>query len=218
MIAFLREKGVAVGKGTIFHDPATTGVDTQRPWMVRIGEYCKISSGVSILAHDYSRSVLRRKYGEIIGEASITSIGDNCFLGLNSVILMGAKIGNNCIVGAGSVVGGTFPDNVVIGGNPAKVIMTLADCYEKRKGNVLAAAKLFCREFYSKYNRAPTAKEMGPFFPIFLEKSETAIQENNIWIGWNGDVENEILDSFLRSKSFYKNYDEFLADTLEGNS
>ena len=96
--------GISVGEGTIFYGNNT--IDRQRPWMLKIGKYCKITSGVTILTHDYSRSVLRRAYGEIIGEAGQTVIGDNVFIGMNAIILMGTKIGNNCIVGAGSVVGG----------------------------------------------------------------------------------------------------------------
>lgn len=50
------------------------------------------------------------------------SIGEGCFIGANCIILKGTVIGNNCVVGAGSVVCGVFPDNVIIAGNPAKII------------------------------------------------------------------------------------------------
>ncbi len=50
------------------------------------------------------------------------SIGKNCFIGMNSIILKGTVIGDNSIVGAGSVVSGNFPGNVVIAGNPARII------------------------------------------------------------------------------------------------
>ncbi len=50
------------------------------------------------------------------------SIGKNCFIGMNSIILKGTVIGDNSIVGAGSVVSGHFPENVVIAGNPARII------------------------------------------------------------------------------------------------
>lgn len=41
---------------------------------------------------------------------------------MNSIILKGTTLGENCIVGAGSVVSGNFPDNVVIAGNPARIL------------------------------------------------------------------------------------------------
>jgi len=50
------------------------------------------------------------------------SIGNNCMIGINSVILSGTKIGNHSIVGANSVVRGEFPDYCVIAGAPAKVV------------------------------------------------------------------------------------------------
>jgi acetyltransferase-like isoleucine patch superfamily enzyme len=49
-------------------------------------------------------------------------IGDGCFIGSNSIILKGTNLGKNCVVGAGSVVYGSFPDNVIIAGNPAMII------------------------------------------------------------------------------------------------
>ena len=133
---YLRKLGIAIGKGT----HAFTNnfiIDTQRPWMIKIGEYCKITDGVIILQHDYSRSVLRRVYGDVVGESKETIIGNNVFLGINSIILMGTHIGDNVIVGAGSVVSGNIPSNVVVAGNPAKIIRTLDDHYELRKSKLL---------------------------------------------------------------------------------
>lgn len=104
--AYLKGKGVTVGEGTTFFDWKSNLIDTERAWMLSIGSYCKITRGVIILNHDYSRSVLRRVYGEIVGEAKNTTIGDNVFLGMNTIVLMGSHIGNNVIIGAGSVVTG----------------------------------------------------------------------------------------------------------------
>lgn len=49
-------------------------------------------------------------------------IGNNCWIGAKATILDGAIIGDGCVVAAGAVVSGKFPDNVIIGGVPAKII------------------------------------------------------------------------------------------------
>jgi len=54
------------------------------------------------------------------------NIGQNCWLGMNCIVLPGVHLGDATIVGAGSVVTKPFPDgNVVIAGNPAKPIRHL---------------------------------------------------------------------------------------------
>lgn len=62
-------------------------------------------------------------------EGKDINIGDNCWVGMNSVILPGVTLGNNTVVGAGSVVTKSFEDGfMVIAGNPAKVIYKLDKC------------------------------------------------------------------------------------------
>lgn len=53
-------------------------------------------------------------------------VGDNAFIGANVTILKGVKIGKNCTIASNAVVTRSFPDHVVIAGNPAKVIKELA--------------------------------------------------------------------------------------------
>ena len=60
-------------------------------------------------------------------------IETGAFIGANSILLPGTKIGKNTVVGAGSVVKGNIPDNVVVAGNPARVIKTTTEYYEKMK-------------------------------------------------------------------------------------
>lgn len=50
------------------------------------------------------------------------SIGNNCWIGANSVICPGVTIGENTVIGAGSVVTKDIPANCVAAGNPCKVI------------------------------------------------------------------------------------------------
>ena len=207
---YLRAKGIKVGENTIFFSPQKITIDTDRPWMVEIGNYCKITAGVIILQHDYSRSVLRREYGEIIGESQKTIIGDNVFIGMNSIILMGSKIGNNVIIGAGSIVHGNIPDNVVIAGNPAKIICSLDDYYKKRKEKTLLEAVETYNEFQKKYNREPSIKEMGSFWQLFLKKDINELKKNRIFTKLNGDNEDEIIDYWINNvKPVFDSYDDF---------
>ena len=133
MLKSLRLGGVRIGKKVVVYSPESVDIDKSRPWLLSIGDYTKITKGICILTHDYSLSVIRRVYGEWVGEGAETIIGENCFIGVNSILLMGTQLGNNVIVGAGSVVHGKFPDNVVIAGNPARIICTLEEHYKKRK-------------------------------------------------------------------------------------
>lgn len=50
------------------------------------------------------------------------TVGNNVWLGGNVVVLAGVTIGNGAVIGAGSVVTKDVPDNVVVAGNPAKII------------------------------------------------------------------------------------------------
>ena len=208
----LEAQGIDVGEHTIFYSSPTITVDVTRPFMIHIGDYCKITAGCVILAHDYSRSVMCgiENMGNV-GEAQYTWIGDNCFIGMNSIILMGAHIGNNTIVGAGSVVSGEFEGNCVIAGNPARKICTINEFYEKRKKRELNAAKLYVREYQKKYKRDPTINDMTNAFSwLYLERSEKTIEENPELFALNGvniDVYKKI---FMNSLPTFENFESFL--------
>lgn len=59
-------------------------------------------------------------------EPKDVTIHNDCWIGMNSMILPGVTLGPNTIVGAGAVVTKSFPDgHCVIGGNPAKIIKKL---------------------------------------------------------------------------------------------
>lgn len=94
---------------------------------IYIGDNTNIGGNVKILDNDFHPIEVEARLAddkEKIGTASIT-IGKNCFIGCNALILKGTELGDNCVVGAGAVVCGKFEANSVIAGNPAKVIRKL---------------------------------------------------------------------------------------------
>lgn len=185
-IQYLRNSGVHIGEKTIVYAPRHTSIDIQKPHLISIGSYCKITTGVIILAHDYSISVARRVFGEFIGGTAPTKIGDNCFLGMNSIILPGTTIGNNCIVGAGSVVGGKYPDNVVIAGNPARVVCTLDEYYQKRKNRWVDDAKRCALEIYHNTGRLPTIEEMKDgFYWLYAPRTQESVESHKNFFTFN---------------------------------
>ncbi len=85
-----------------------------------IGHHVDVSSGVKIYTHDTVKRALTG--GRQKAEMAQVSIGNQCFIGTDSVILKGVKIGNSCVVGAKSLVNSDFPDKSIIAGTPAKKI------------------------------------------------------------------------------------------------
>lgn len=92
---------------------------------VKIGDNCQLAPNVSIYTaghpvHPDSRNSLY-EYG--IG----VTIGDNVWIGGNTVILPGVHIGSNTVIGAGSVVTKDIPDWVIAAGNPCRVIRKITE-------------------------------------------------------------------------------------------
>lgn len=93
----------------------------------KIGRYCSIADNVTIGPgeHDiYKISTSSVFYEDPYSELTTQSceIGNDVWIGVNSVIRRGVKIGNGVVIGANSFVNTDIPDFAVVVGNPAKVI------------------------------------------------------------------------------------------------
>lgn len=117
-----------IGKGLTIGN--NVGLGTHGFWGcaggIKIGDDCIFGNYVSLHSenHNYAdTTTLIRLQG--VNRKGI-SIGNNCWLGAKSTILDGTIIGNGCIVAAGAVVSGKFPDNVIIGGVPAKILKKIS--------------------------------------------------------------------------------------------
>jgi maltose O-acetyltransferase len=89
---------------------------------VTIGSNVMFGPCVQIYTSNHPQDSIERR---LTGNAQPITIGNDCWIGGNSIILPGVSIGSNCIIGAGSVVTKDVLDNTLAAGNPAKKIKNL---------------------------------------------------------------------------------------------
>ncbi len=120
-INYLRRRGTKIGENCHVN---TMSFSTE-PYLIEVGDHVAISAGTDLITHDGAAWCFRNEQENIDVFGKII-IGNNVFIGINCTILPNTTIGNNCIIGAGSVVRGKFPDDSVIIGNPAQVVMKMS--------------------------------------------------------------------------------------------
>ena len=94
-------------------------------YLIEIGNNCQITEGVKFFTHG-GGGAIRKEYPKFDCFGKVT-IGNYVYIGNNSLIMPGVTIGDNVLVAAGSVVTKSVPSNVVIGGNPAKIICSIEE-------------------------------------------------------------------------------------------
>ncbi|WP_347551116.1 maltose acetyltransferase domain-containing protein [Pseudalkalibacillus hwajinpoensis] len=90
---------------------------------IRFGDNCMLAPGVHIYAATHPIHPVERNSGKEYGKP--VTIGNNVWIGGGAIINPGVTIGDNVVVAAGAVVTKDVATNVVVGGNPARVIKTI---------------------------------------------------------------------------------------------
>lgn len=91
---------------------------------ITIGDDCQFSYGIYLWNGD-GHAIFDATTGECINQGKEVVIGNHVWIGHNVEILKGTKISDNSVVGAGSLVNKKFDEpNVILAGNPAKIIKT----------------------------------------------------------------------------------------------
>lgn len=141
-VRYAKRKGVTM-KGSV-HFYGMPHLSTE-PWLITLGDNVHITNGVQFLTHDGGVLIFQEMNPDIDIIKPIT-VGDNVYIGINSIILPGVTIGNNCIIGAGSVVTKDIPNHSVAVGVPAKVIKTTDEYYQKALKNSVQTKRLSYRD------------------------------------------------------------------------
>ena len=99
-------------------------IGSSKPGCVKIGKNCDIGPNVTMVNGSHHIGDSNRRAGK--GIAFDIEIGDGVWIGSSATINGGAVIGKGSIISSGSVViKGRYPENVILGGVPAKIIKDL---------------------------------------------------------------------------------------------
>ena len=128
-------------------------LDPGHCWLIEIGDNVTMAPRVHILCHDASTKTFFNytKIGRV-------TIGDNVFIGAESVVLPGVTIGDNVIIGANSTVTHDIPSGFVAAGSPARVICTLEEYLNKEKARMEVSPRY--GEDYTLRQDVPMEKRM----------------------------------------------------------
>lgn len=113
-------RGVKIKDMSCLFIGTNVDIDHVFPQNITIGSNVTVSSGVRITSHSEPPRSIQEKYLPASSEKIV--VGDNVYIGADSIILPGVKIGDWTVIGAGSVVTKDVLEYNIVAGNPAKII------------------------------------------------------------------------------------------------
>ena len=107
-------------------DCGFTGTTLVADASIRIGNRVLVGGNASIVDTDFHPLTPEGRREDInTGASRPIEIGDDVFIGMNSLLLKGVTVGDGSVVGAGSVVSRDVPPHTIVAGNPATVVKEL---------------------------------------------------------------------------------------------
>jgi acetyltransferase-like isoleucine patch superfamily enzyme len=126
-----RKSGGIIGEICEIYNDVVFGSE---PCLISIGNNVRITDWVRFVTHDGGLWTLRKmgllENADYFGKISI---GDNCHIGLNAIIMPNVFIRKNCVICCGTIMTKNIPGNSVAAGIPAKIIKNIEEYYKSHK-------------------------------------------------------------------------------------
>lgn len=137
-LAKLIQNGLKVGKNVYIMEDVE--FDRGYPYLIEIGDNCRIGKGVRILTHD---ATTFRDLG--INRVAPVRLLEGCFIGERAIILPGVTIGPRALIAAGSVVNRDIGEDRAAAGNPARPYGSFSELLDRYR-DAATTATIFKRE------------------------------------------------------------------------
>lgn len=150
-IKYARMLGVEVGSGCRLYIFSWGS----EPFLVKLGNNVTVTSGVKFITHDGSTCLIKSSDGDRYQRYGEINIGNNVFIGVNTIIMPGVTIANNVVIGAGSVVTRSITESGVYIGSPCKKALDF-DTYKHKIEQTCASNSQLAliKDYKSRVNKA----------------------------------------------------------------
>ena len=160
------------------------------------------------MTHDFGTFVFRNVYGDFVPSAGKVVIGNNIYFGRDVTILKGVTIGDNCIIGLGSIITKDIPSNSVVCGAPAKVICSIDEYYRKRKEQSIQESIEYGRHLLKEKGKVSITDFTEEWALFFRESDFEKYPKMHSIIDLR--LKNKYRDFFDNHKPPYDGFDDFI--------
>lgn len=212
-IKYLRKKGVKIGENFyISGGTRDKNIDLSRPSLITIGDNVSINKNFTLMTHDFVSGVFLFKFKDFLPSSGKVVIGNNVRFGVNCTVLKGVTIGDNCFIGANSVVSSNIPSNSIASGNPCQVQCSIETYYKYRQEASKYEAFIYAQSIIERFKRLPKPADFWEEFPLFVDKSNI---DNYPEIPVRRQLKTSYNEWIKTHKAQFPNFEDFLKTALD---